>query len=116
MRKPAKTLNARLVQTATDPGKYFDGHGLYLRVDKTGGKFWVQRIVINGKRTELGLGSLDFVTLADARVAAFANRKIAREGGDPRRSLPPRLDLGNGRSHGAGCIGNHLQCCRCKTT
>ncbi|PTE15984.1 tyrosine-type recombinase/integrase [Pseudogemmobacter blasticus] len=72
-----------MVQTVTEPGKYFDGHGLYLRVDKTGGKFWVQRIVINGKRRELGLGSFDFVTLADARLAAFGNRKLAREGGDP---------------------------------
>lgn len=43
-----------MVQTTTEPGKYFDGHGLFLRVDKTGGKFWVQRIVINGKRSELG--------------------------------------------------------------
>lgn len=83
MRKPAKTLNARMVQTVTDPGKYFDGHGLYLRVDASGGKFWVQRIMIKGKRCELGLGSLDFVTLADARLAAFGNRKLAREGGDP---------------------------------
>lgn len=72
-----------MVQTIAEPGKYFDGHGLYLRVDKTGGRFWVQRIVINGKRCELGLGSLDFVTLAEARHAAFENRKLARAGGDP---------------------------------
>ena len=72
-----------MVQTVAEPGKYFDGHGLYLRVDKTGGKFWVQRIVIHGKRRELGLGSLDFVTLANARIAAFENRKLARAGGDP---------------------------------
>ncbi|MCL4068334.1 Arm DNA-binding domain-containing protein [Pseudomonas sp. GX19020] len=72
-----------MVRTVTKPGKYFDGHGLYLRVDPTGGKFWVQRIVINGKRCELGMGSVDFVTLADARLAAFGNRKLAREGGDP---------------------------------
>lgn len=83
MRKPAKSLTARMVQTVTKPGKYFDGHGLYLRVDPSGGKFWVQRIVINGKRCELGMGSVDFVTLADARLAAFGNRKLAREGGDP---------------------------------
>jgi len=72
-----------MVQTVTEPGKYFDGHGLFLRVDKTGGKFWVQRIVINGKRCELGLGSLDFVTLANARIAAYENRRLARSGGDP---------------------------------
>lgn len=72
-----------MVQTVTEPGKYFDGHGLFLRVDKSGGKFWVQRIVIQGKRTELGMGSVDFVSLADARIAAYENRKLAREGGDP---------------------------------
>ncbi|MBK4215711.1 DUF4102 domain-containing protein [Paracoccus caeni] len=78
LRKPAKALTARMVQTVTEPGKYFDGHGLFLRVDKTGGRFWVQRIVINGKRTELGLGSPDFVTLAEARAVAFDNRKLGR--------------------------------------
>lgn len=83
LRKPSKTLTARMVQTVTEPGKYFDGHGLFLRVDKSGGKFWVQRIVINGKRSELGLGSPDFVSLADARIAAYENRKLARSGGDP---------------------------------
>lgn len=83
LRKPAKSLTARMVQTVTEPGKYFDGHGLYLRIDKSGGKFWVQRIVINGKRCELGLGGVDFVTLAEARNAAFENRKLARTGGDP---------------------------------
>lgn len=83
LRKPAKTLNARMVQTVAAPGKYFDGHGLYLRVDKTGCKYWVQRIVIQGKRREIGLGSLDFVSLANARIAAYENRKLARSGGDP---------------------------------
>jgi integrase len=83
LRKPAKALNTRMVNTVTEPGKYFDGHGLYLRVDPGGGRFWVQRIVINGKRCELGLGSPDFVSLADARITAFENRKLARAGGDP---------------------------------
>lgn len=83
LRKPSKTLTARMVQTVTEPGKYFDGHGLFLRVDKSGSKFWVQRIVINGKRSELGLGSPDFVSLADARIAAYENRRLARSGGDP---------------------------------
>lgn len=83
LRKPSKSLNARMVQTVTEQGKYFDGHGLYLRVDKTGCKYWVQRIVIQGKRREIGLGSLVFVSLADARSAAYENRKLARSGGDP---------------------------------
>lgn len=83
MRRPAKALSARFVQTVTEPGKFFDGHGLILRVDAHGNKSWVQRIVIQGKRRELGLGSVDFVSLAEARAAAYENRKLARTGGDP---------------------------------
>ncbi|AYF02647.1 DUF4102 domain-containing protein [Paracoccus yeei] len=83
MRRPAKALSARFVQTVVEPGKYFDGHGLFLRVDAHGNKSWVQRIVIHGKRREIGMGSVTFVTLADARAAAYENRKLARAGGDP---------------------------------
>lgn len=66
-----------------EPGKYFDGHGLYLRVEPNGSRFWVQRIVIGRKRCELGLGSPALVTLAEARARALENRKLAREGGNP---------------------------------
>jgi len=82
-RRPEKALTAQAVRNATQPGKYFDGHGLFLRVDANGSKFWVQRITIRGKRCELGLGSPSLVTLAEARAAALENRKIARAGGDP---------------------------------
>jgi hypothetical protein len=60
------------VRNATKPGKYFDGHGLSLKINESGGKSWVQRIVIRGKRRELGLGSAQLVSLADAREAALA--------------------------------------------
>lgn len=82
-RRPKKALTALEVKNATKQGKYFDGHGLYLRVDANGSKFWVQRIVIRGKRSELGLGSAVLVTLAEARATALENRKLARAGGDP---------------------------------
>ncbi|WP_232222566.1 tyrosine-type recombinase/integrase [Paracoccus sphaerophysae] len=72
-----------MVKNASQPGKYFDGNGLYLRVEPNGTKFWVQRIVIHGKRRELGLGSVSLVSLAQAREKALVNRKMAREGGDP---------------------------------
>ena len=43
----------------------------------------------------MGLGSFELVTLAEARDAAFANRRIARRGGDPfaerRRSSAPQV-------------------------
>ena len=78
-----KRLTDKAVRAAK-PGRYGDGNGLFLRVMPSGSKQWVQRIVIRGKRCDLGLGGYPLVTLAEARIAAFENRKIARAGGDPR--------------------------------
>ncbi len=83
VRKPSKSLTARFVKTVNAPGKYFDGHGLILRVQPNGSRQWVQRVMIGGKRTELGLGSADLVPLVDAREQALQNHKLARAGGDP---------------------------------
>lgn len=80
---PEKALSAAFVRTVTAPGKYFDGHGLFLKVDPSGAKRWVQRITIRGKRRELGLGSASLKSLAEARETALENRKHARSGGDP---------------------------------
>ena len=59
------------------------GHGLMLAVKPSGSKSWIQRIVVKGKRRSMGLGGFPLVTLAEARDMAFANRRIARRGGDP---------------------------------
>ena len=83
IRKPQKVLTARFVDTVTEPGKHFDGQGLFLRVQPNGARQWVQRITIRGKRCELGLGSPPAVTLAKARQLALANRGKAMLGGDP---------------------------------
>jgi integrase len=83
IRRPEKVLSARQVETVTQPGKYFDGHGLFLRVAPNGAKQWVQRITIRGKRCELGLGSPPAVPLAEARKLALENRGKAMLGGDP---------------------------------
>ena len=83
IRKPERALSARFVETVTEPGKHFDGQGLFLRVAQNGAKQWVQRIVIRGKRTELGLGSPPAVSLVMARKVALENRGKAMLGGDP---------------------------------
>lgn len=83
IRRPTKALTAAFVRSAKIPGKYFDGNGMFLRIMPTGSRQWVQRIVIRGKRREIGLGSADLVSLADARAAAAANCATARTGGDP---------------------------------
>lgn len=66
-----------------EPGFYGDGNGLYLKVDPSGAKRWIQRIVIQGKRRDIGLGSTTLVSLAEAREAALEHRKSARSGNDP---------------------------------
>ena len=81
-RRLDKRLSAQFVRTAP-PGFYCDGHGLNLRVDPSGARRWVQRLVIRGRPRTLGLGGYPIVSLAEARAAAFANRKLARAGGDP---------------------------------
>lgn len=76
-------LTVKSVGAKNEPGMYGDGGGLYLRVGPTGSKSWIIRIVIHGRRRELGLGSADLVTLAEAREKAEEFRKVVRAGGDP---------------------------------
>lgn len=78
-----KRLSAAFVRTTKEAGFYGDGHGLYLKVDTSGAKRWVQRLVIHGKRRDIGLGSATLVTLAEARETALQHRKEARGGNDP---------------------------------
>ena len=81
----AKQLTAAFVNSVKDAGKYFDGSGLglILRVDNGGYKRWVQRIRVNGRQRDLGLGAPPHVTLAEAREKALANKRIVMAGGDP---------------------------------
>ena len=51
-------------------------------VDPSGAKRWVQRIVVNGKRCDLGLGGLSVVGLGEAREEAQRLRALARRGVD----------------------------------
>jgi integrase len=83
VRQPQKALTARFVESVSVAGKYFDGHGLFLRVHPNGSKQWVQRITIRGKRCELGLGSPPAVPLATARKLALENKGAAVLGRDP---------------------------------
>ena len=81
-RHPQKALSAAFIRFAP-PGRHADGNGLYLFVQPSGTRSWIQRLLIRGRRRELGLGSVALVPLAEAREKALANRKLARQGGDP---------------------------------
>jgi integrase len=80
-------------------GKYSDGGGLWLHKADGGGK-WVFRFTIYGRRREMGLGSINDVSLKDAREAAERWRGIAAKGLDPikerereRREAEKRLHI-----------------------
>ena len=78
-----KRLTATTVRGLTKPGMHGDGNGLYLKIDSNGARRWIQRIIINGKRRDIGLGSASLVGLVEARETALQNRKMARAGDDP---------------------------------
>ena len=82
-RHPINALTPAFVRNVSRAGRYCDGQGLYLDVRPSGSRGWVQRLTIRSRRTELGLGGFPLVSLKEAREKAFANRKLAREGGDP---------------------------------
>jgi hypothetical protein len=87
-------LTARKVEALKKPGHYVDGDGLALVIGKRGGKSWILRTMVRGKRRDIGLGGVSWVSLAEAREKAREARKIAREGGDPiatRKSLTAAL-------------------------
>ena len=76
-------LSATRVKGLEEPGRYADGGGLHLFISKTGGKSWVQRIMVGGRRRDIGLGGFPSVSLARAREKAAANRTAVADGRDP---------------------------------
>ena len=77
------TLSATRAKALKDPGRYSDGGGLHLYISKAGRKSWVQRITVDGRRRDIGLGGFPSVSLALAREKAAENRAAVAEGRDP---------------------------------
>ena len=76
-------LSAAKVKAIKKPGMHGDGNGLYLRVTGSGSRSWMQRIVIHGRRRDMGLGSYPAIGLAEARALALANKALVTAGRDP---------------------------------
>ena len=102
--KRPQTLSAAFVRTVNKPGRYGDGrggHGLSLLVARrTNGRLskrWSQRVRIDGRETNLGLGVYPVVTLSEARKKALGNRRSIEQGRSPRVPVSlPFLRLRNG--------------------
>lgn len=78
-----KRLSVSAVKSATRPGRFSDGDGLYLVVQPGGSKSWVCRVQKAGNRRDFGLGSASKVSLADARERAREIRSQVEIGLDP---------------------------------
>ena len=81
-------LSARFVATVREPGRYGDGRGsggLSLLVKRTArgqlAKSWAQRIQVDGRPRNLGLGVWPHVSLAEARRKCVLNL-VARSRGE----------------------------------
>ena len=76
-------LSAARIKEIKKPGMHGDGNGLHLRVTGSGSRSWMQRIVIHGRRRDLGLGGYPAIGLAEARALALANKALVTAGRDP---------------------------------
>ncbi len=85
MGRKSKDLAPLAVAKLVTPGMHFVGHvsGLALRVSGTGTRSWILRIMVGGKRRDMGLGAYPEVSLAAAKAAASVTREQVRGGLDP---------------------------------
>jgi integrase len=77
-----KLTDAKL-RNLKDPGKHFDGGGLYLELTKAGGQYWRMKYRHGGKENRLALGVYPAVSLKEARELAAAARASLAGGSDP---------------------------------
>jgi len=81
------------VKRMATPGRFGDGGGLWVQVrvvtkpsspeEKIIQKSWLLRFMLNGRSREMGLGSTELVSLAEARAKAIGARKLLLDGIDP---------------------------------
>jgi integrase len=71
------------IRNLKEPGRYNDGDGLFLEMTGPNKGNWQLRATVNGRRRDIGLGSLALVSLKEARDAAFELRRDIQRGIDP---------------------------------
>jgi len=83
MARQVNRLTGRQVRDETEPGFYPDGNRLYMQISRWGTKSWVFRYTFDGRPRYMGLGSLNNVTLAEARVRARQANQLLLDAKDP---------------------------------
>ncbi|MDN3711038.1 integrase arm-type DNA-binding domain-containing protein [Paracoccus cavernae] len=107
MPRVAKELSALDVKRLQHPGKGGNStfavggvSGLLLQITPNGGRTWLLRVSVGGRRREIGLGGFPDVTLAQARDRAREAKDQIRRGIDPveeRRSARAALETARRR-------------------
>ncbi len=78
-----RLTQAHIKAALSKPGRHHDGNGLFLSVRDSGQASWIARVQQNGKRRDIGLGSLRAVSLAEARGKAQMVKAAMVAGHDP---------------------------------
>lgn len=86
--KVKNRLTTKFVEKINNHGHFPDGGGLFLQVqmraETSPAKSWVVRFrAPNGRMREMGLGTAEYISLAEARTRAFNARQKAALGIDP---------------------------------
>jgi hypothetical protein len=76
-------LSAKKIEKVRKPGRYGDGHGLYLQVTSETNRSWLFRYQRGGRERMMGLGPLHTLTLKEAREKARLARQKLLEAVDP---------------------------------
>lgn len=76
-------LSVAAISAKTKPGLYADGGGLYLQIAKGGSKSWIYRYMLAGRARKMGLGSVNTVSLKNARERAAEQRLKLLDADDP---------------------------------
>jgi integrase len=83
MARKLNKLTDRGIKRRLAPGRHSDGGGLYLNVTDSDARSWIFMWKRDGKRREMGLGSLHSVPLIRARERAYKARQDVADGRDP---------------------------------
>ena len=100
-----RKLTAAECRSISKPGFYRADDTLYLSVKPSGRRSWVQRVLIDGRRHDIGLGAFPVVSLRMARERAFDNRRSIDQGRNPllekRRATMPTFKVAAETAHAA---------------
>jgi integrase len=76
-------LTSKRVEKLRTPGRFADGHGLYLQVLSETNRSWIFRYEVAGREYAMGLGPLHTISLKEAREKARVARQQLLDGVNP---------------------------------